>query len=95
MEFQPIDVNALVAEIFGLSVVIIPVLGFTLRWAIKPVIEAYARAFPNQGRMQLELERLNRRVSELEDELNKRPELPESRERLALASTATDVVVSR
>jgi len=60
MEFQPVDVNALVAEIFGLSVVIIPVLGFTLRWAIKPVIESYARAFPSQSQMQLELERLRR-----------------------------------
>ena len=67
MEIQPIDVNALVGEIFGIALLMIPVLGFTLRWAIKPVIEAYARAFPSSAKLELELERLTRRVQELED----------------------------
>ncbi|MBS2030404.1 MAG: hypothetical protein JST54_21050 [Deltaproteobacteria bacterium] len=96
MEFQPINLSEICGIVFGMSIFIIPVLGVTLRYAIKPLLDSYAQAFPSQGRIQLELERLNRRVTELEDELSKRPALPESsRDRLALAPSTTEVVVSR
>ena len=91
MEFQPINLSELCGIVFSLSLFIIPVLGWTLRFSVKPLLESYAKAFPNQANMQLELERLSRRVTELEDELGKR-QLPEARERLALASTTTDVI---
>lgn len=83
MEVLPIDVTSIVAVMMGTSCVLIPILGLTLRFAVKPVIEAYARAFPSPRRQELELERLERRVRELEDALDEqgaeRLSLPEPR----------------
>lgn len=91
MNFEPINVTELAGTIFGMALVMIPVLGVTLRFAIKPLLESYARAFPNQSQMQVELERLGRRVQELEDALGRQPALEQGRERLALAPTTSDV----
>ena len=40
MEVLPIDVTALVAVILGISIVLVPVIGLTARFALKPVVEA-------------------------------------------------------
>lgn len=80
MEVQPIDVTAIVGIVFGMSVIIIPVLGLTLRFFIKPVLEAYAHAFPSPAKQAAELDRLERRVRELEETL-----ADQRNERLALA----------
>ena len=69
MEVLPVDVAQVVAIVFGTSIVLIPVLGLTLRFAVKPLFEAYARAFPAPARQAQELERLERRVRELEEAL--------------------------
>lgn len=48
MQILPIDITALVATVLGISVVLIPVLGVTARFALKPVVEALARVFESR-----------------------------------------------
>lgn len=49
MQILPIDITALVATILGISIVLIPVIGVTARFALKPTAEALARLFEHQG----------------------------------------------
>lgn len=43
MQILPIDLTALVAVVLGISVVLVPVIGLTARFALKPAVEALAR----------------------------------------------------
>lgn len=49
MQILPVDITALVATILGISVVLIPVIGVTARFALKPTAEALSRFFDHQG----------------------------------------------
>lgn len=49
MQILPIDVTALVATVLGISVILVPVIGITARFALKPTAEALARFFDHQG----------------------------------------------
>ena len=48
MQILPIDVTALVSVILGISVVLVPVIGLTARFALKPAVEAIARLFESR-----------------------------------------------
>ena len=45
MQILPIDIVALVSVILGISIVLVPVIGLTARFALKPAVEALARVF--------------------------------------------------
>ena len=45
----PIDLTALLAVFMGISIVLIPVLGITARFALKPTVEALSRFFDKKG----------------------------------------------
>ena len=45
MQILPIDVVALVSVILGISIVLVPVIGLTARFALKPAVEALAKVF--------------------------------------------------
>ena len=49
MELVPIDLVGLVATIMGISIVLIPVVGLTARFALKPTVEALSRFFEHKG----------------------------------------------
>jgi uncharacterized membrane protein YagU involved in acid resistance len=49
MELLPIDLTGLVATILGISIVLIPVIGLTARFALKPTVEALSRLFDHKG----------------------------------------------
>lgn len=49
MQILPVDLVALVGTILGISIVLIPVAGLTLRFALKPAITALTRFFDHQG----------------------------------------------
>jgi hypothetical protein len=66
MQFRPVDLSELVGTILGLSVALVPVIGFTLRFALKPLVEAYARARSPQY---AEVHQLTARVELLERQL--------------------------
>jgi hypothetical protein len=49
MELEPINLVALVGTILGISVVLVPVIGLTARFALKPVVEALAKVFESRS----------------------------------------------
>ncbi|HSJ13209.1 MAG TPA: hypothetical protein VK939_02265 [Longimicrobiales bacterium] len=69
MEVLPVDLTALVAVVMGTLMFLIPIAGFTLRFAIKPIAEAMAR-MREGGNEREALALLERRMSLLEQELH-------------------------
>ena len=49
MEVLPVDIVALVSVILGISVVLVPVIGLTARFALKPLVEAVSRVFESRS----------------------------------------------
>ncbi len=49
MQIVPVDLVGLVAVIMGTSIVLIPVIGLTARFALKPTVEALSRFFDHKG----------------------------------------------
>lgn len=68
VEFLPVNVTELVAAALGLMIPLIAVMGFTVRFAAKPLVEALGKLRDN-GAPAKELEVLGRRVLELEQEV--------------------------
>lgn len=68
MHIQPVDLTALLPAVLGVCIPLVAVIGFTVRFAFKPVVEALAAARQTApaGR---EVELLAARVRELEDEV--------------------------
>lgn len=85
MEFQPINLAEVMGIGLGMMVVLIPIMGATVRFAAKPLIDALLQAgllSPRAPTSDSELGRLSRRVLELEQELARRKlEAPVSDER--------------
>lgn len=68
MQILPVDLTGLVAVILGISVVLVPVIGLTARFALKPTVEALSRFFESKGRDEA-LVLLERRCALLESQL--------------------------
>ncbi len=68
MPVAPIDLVSLVAVIMGISVVLIPVIGLTARFALKPTVEALGRFFETKGSEEI-VRILERRVALLEQQV--------------------------
>ena len=68
VEFLPVDMTQLVAVVLGCMIPIILVLGLTMRFAAKPLVEALGKLREN-GAPARELDVLSRRVLELEQEV--------------------------
>jgi hypothetical protein len=66
MEIAPLDLTALAGTVLGMMVVLIPVFGFTLRFALKPIVETYSRAKSPQL---AEVHQLHARVALLEQQI--------------------------
>jgi hypothetical protein len=49
MEVLPVNLVALIGTILGISVVLVPVIGLTARYALKPTVEALARVFESRS----------------------------------------------
>ncbi|MGE0159050.1 MAG: hypothetical protein AB7T31_06515 [Gemmatimonadales bacterium] len=49
MEVLPVDLVALIGTILGISIVLVPVIGLTARFALKPVVEGLARVFESRS----------------------------------------------
>ncbi len=68
MDIQPVDLTALVSSILALSIILVPVAGFTLRFALKPIVEAIATS--RRGRSSdAELSLLEQRIALLERQM--------------------------
>lgn len=65
MQVMPIDLEAIIAIVMGISIVLIPVAGLTARFALKPTVEAMARLFEHKG-LEETVDLLERRMGFLE-----------------------------
>ena len=65
---MPIDLTALLAVFMGTSIVLIPVLGITARFALKPTVEALSRLFDRKGSDEV-VSILERRISLMEQQI--------------------------
>ncbi len=80
---MPIDVTAVVSVFMGTLIVLIPVAGVTIRFALKPIAEAIARIKESQGAnqemsiMAQRLDLLERQLSGVESELHRLREVQE------------------
>ena len=68
MQILPIDLTSIIAVIMGISVVLIPVIGLTARFALKPVVEALSRVFEARG-MNESFQILERRIALMETQM--------------------------
>jgi hypothetical protein len=68
MEIQPVDLTTLIPAVLAVCIPLVAVIGFTVRFAIKPITEALSRAreTSSPGR---EVELLAARVRELEEDV--------------------------
>lgn len=71
MEILPVDLTAVLGVTLGMMTVLIPIAGFTLRFALKPVVEAIALA-RSRGTSREEISLLEKRIALLERELELR-----------------------
>lgn len=69
VEVMPIDLTAVISVVMGISVILIPVIGLTARFALKPTVEALSRIFEGRGRDET-VQMLERRVALLEQQLD-------------------------
>lgn len=68
MQVLPIDLTSLAAVVLGISIVLVPVIGLTARFAFKPVVEALARIFEDRNADET-VRMLERRIELQEHEL--------------------------
>ncbi len=67
-EILPIDLTALLAVFMGVSIVLVPVIGLTARFALKPTVEALSRFFDKRGSDEA-ISILERRMALMEQQL--------------------------
>ena len=68
MQILPVDLVALVSSILGISIVLIPVMGVTARFALKPTVEALGRMFEHRG-LEETVQILERRLALMEQQM--------------------------
>ncbi len=68
MQVMPVNLTSIIAVIMGISVVLIPVIGLTARFALKPVVEALSRVFESRG-MDESFQIMERRMALMEAQL--------------------------
>lgn len=68
MQIEPINLTSVIAVIMGISVVLIPIIGVTARFALKPVVEALSKVFESRGTEE-SLQIMERRIALLEAQI--------------------------
>lgn len=69
MQVMPVDVVEIIAVVMGISIVLIPVIGITARFALKPTVEALGRFFEARSRDDA-ITIIERRVGLLEQQVD-------------------------
>ncbi len=65
---DPINLTEIIAVIMGISVVLIPVIGITARFALKPTVDAFSRLFEGRGANE-SISILERRMALMESQM--------------------------
>lgn len=74
MEFRPIDLSQLLGVVMGTSIVLIPVMAFAARYALKPLVEALGQMWSARAGAD-RVAVLERRLAVLEQQLETSNEL--------------------
>ncbi len=69
MEVLPVDIVAVIGVIGGISIVLIPIIGLTARFALKPTVEALSRVFEGK-RDDDSIELLEKRIALIEQHVD-------------------------
>lgn len=69
MQILPIDIVSLVATILGISIVLVPVIGVTARFALSPTVEAISKLFDSRSKDE-SMRILERRLELQEQEIS-------------------------
>ncbi len=83
LPMMPIDLTAVVSVFMGTLIVLIPVAGVTIRFAIKPIAEAMAKMRESQGAaeqmalMQQRMELMETQLGAMESEMHRIKEVAE------------------
>jgi len=64
----PINLTEIISVIMGISIVLIPVIGLTARFALKPTVEAFTRFFEGKGNDEV-VSILERRMALMESQI--------------------------
>ncbi len=65
---DPINLTEIIAVVMGISIVLIPVIGITARFALKPTVEAFSRLFEGKGANET-ISILERRMALMESQI--------------------------
>jgi hypothetical protein len=68
MDVLPVDLVALVSAIMGISIILFPVIGLTIRFALKPTAEALGRFFEHKG-VDDSIQIMDRRMALMEQQI--------------------------
>jgi uncharacterized protein (DUF2164 family) len=68
MQILPVDLTSLVSVILGISIVLVPVIGLTARFALKPIVEAMGRSFQHKG-LEETVQIMDRRMALMEQQI--------------------------
>ena len=69
MEVLPINLTAIIGTIMGISVVLIPVIGLTARYALKPLAESLSKVLESRGKEE-SLQILEKRLGLMEAQID-------------------------
>ncbi len=69
MEVLPVDIVAVIGVIGGISIVLIPIIGLTARFALKPTVEALSRVFEGK-RDEDSIQLLEKRIALIEQQID-------------------------
>lgn len=68
MDILPIDLTAIVAIVMGVSIILVPIIGLTARFALKPVVESFGHFFQSRN-VEESVRILERRMALMEQHL--------------------------
>lgn len=100
MEVLPVDIAELLAIFMGTSMVLIPVIGLTLRFALKPTVEALMRMFDHRGLdetvaiLERRLELQEQQIEAMTNELRRVGDAADFHERLASGKVGDETTMS-
>ena len=83
MEVIPVDIVGLAAVIMGISVVLVPVIGLTARYALKPIVGVISRSIETRSAeesvqiVERRLELLEQQLEDVQGSLNRLVEVSE------------------
>ncbi len=69
MEVLPVDIVSVIGVIGGISIVLIPIIGLTARFALKPTVEALSRVFEGK-RDDDSMQLLEKRIALIEQQMD-------------------------